>query len=54
MSRIMSILIFWAGTLVLLNGCASSDRMIRMSGGVVDNYSIPSSYRIRSEKYQKL
>lgn len=35
-------------------GCASSDRMARMSGGVIDEYSAPKSSRIRSEKYQKV
>ena len=35
-------------------GCASSDRMVRMSGGVFDEYSAPKSSRIRSEKYQKV
>ena len=37
---------------VLLSGCASSERMSRMSGGVFQEYSAPKSYRIRSEKFQ--
>jgi hypothetical protein len=36
-----------------LCGCASSERMARMSGGVVQEYSAPSKQRIRSEKFQK-
>ena len=40
--------------LLLLAGCASSDRMARMSAGVFDEYSAPKSTRIRSEKYQKM
>ena len=36
-----------------LAGCASSERMARMSGGVVQEYSAPSKQRIRSEKFQK-
>lgn len=39
---------------LLLAGCASTDRMVRMSGGVFDEYSAPKSTRIRSEKYQKI
>ena len=35
-------------------GCASTDRMVRMSGGVFDEYSAPKSSRIRSSKYQKV
>ena len=34
-------------------GCASSERMARMSGGVIQEYSAPQSRRIRSEKFQK-
>ena len=33
-------------------GCASSERMNRMSGGVFQEYSAPKSYRIRSQKFQ--
>ncbi|MBO5667679.1 MAG: hypothetical protein J6S43_00980 [Lentisphaeria bacterium] len=40
--------------LILSSGCASSDRMVRMSGGILDEYSAPKSSRIRSEKYQKI
>ena len=36
-----------------LCGCASSERMNRMSGGVIREYSAPQSKRIRSEKFQK-
>lgn len=34
-------------------GCASSERMSRMSGGVIQEYSIPNDQRIRSEKFRK-
>ena len=34
-------------------GCASSERMSRMSGGIIQEYSAPRSKRIRSEKFQK-
>ena len=40
--------------LLAIAGCASTDRMARMSGGVFDEYSAPRSSRIRSEKYQKV
>ncbi|MBE6359018.1 MAG: hypothetical protein E7057_07225 [Lentisphaerae bacterium] len=39
---------------LLIAGCASSDRMFRMSGGVLDEYSAPKTVRVRSAKYQKL
>ncbi len=44
-----------SGVLFLLGlaGCASSERMARMSGGVFDEYSVPKSQRVRSEKFQK-
>lgn len=38
--------------LLLLCSCAVSERAVRMSGGVIDEYSAPKSYRIRSRKYQ--
>lgn len=38
--------------LALAAGCASSDRMARMSGGVVSEYSAPSKLRMRSAKFQ--
>lgn len=38
----------------LLAGCASSERMARMSGGVFQDYQAPSSMRIQSEKYRKI
>ena len=37
---------------VLCAGCASSERMNRMSGGVFQEYSAPKSFRIRSQKFQ--
>lgn len=40
--------------LLLIAGCASTDRMVRMSGGVLDEYSAPKSSRLRSQKYQKV
>ena len=40
--------------LLLIAGCASTDRMVRMSGGVFDEYSAPKSSRLRSQKYQKV
>ena len=44
----------WSAVLVLcLCGCASSERMSRMSGGIIQEYSAPQSRRIRSEKFQK-
>ena len=39
--------------LLLTAGCASSDRMVRMSGGVFDEYKAPPSYRVRSERFQQ-
>ena len=33
-------------------GCASSERMARLSGGVVQEYSAPRKHRLRSEKFQ--
>lgn len=38
---------------LLLSSCASSERMVRMSGGVLDSYSIPEKHRLRSEKFRK-
>lgn len=46
-------LVFLSFLTVLFFGCASSERMARMSGGVVQEYSAPSKMRIRSEKFQK-
>ena len=40
--------------LLLLTGCASSERMFRMSGGILDEYSAPKSARLRSGKYQQV
>ena len=39
--------------LLLTAGCASSDRMVRMSGGVFDEYKAPPSYRVRSERFRQ-
>lgn len=47
-------LLFFALICILISGCASTDRMLRMSGGVLDEYSVPHSSRIRSDKYQKV
>lgn len=44
--------LFFPIALLLLCGCASSDRMVRMSGGIIEEYSAPKSFRLRSEKYQ--
>lgn len=38
--------------LLTLAGCASSERMGRLSGGVVGEYSAPPSHRLRSERFQ--
>ncbi len=46
--------VIFSAVMILIAGCASSDRMVRMSGGVFDEYSVPKSSRIRSEKYQKM
>ncbi len=46
--------LFFPLLMTVLAGCASSDRMARMSAGVFDEYSAPKSSRIRSEKYQKM
>ena len=44
----------FAGVLAAgLWGCASSERMSRMSGGIIQEYSAPRSKRIRSERFQK-
>ncbi|MBQ6353068.1 MAG: hypothetical protein IJJ28_07365 [Lentisphaeria bacterium] len=46
-------LIGGSAVLLALCGCASTERMSRMSGGVIQEYSVPSQQRIRSEKFQK-
>ncbi|MBR2720257.1 MAG: hypothetical protein IKB74_02880 [Lentisphaeria bacterium] len=46
--------LFFPLLMTVLAGCASSDRMVRMSAGVFEEYSAPKSSRIRSEKYQKM
>lgn len=45
----------FSGTIILLSlaGCASSERMSRMSGGVFEEYSLPKSQRLRAEKFQR-
>ncbi len=48
-SPMLASLIFAA---LLAGGCASSERMARLSGGVVNEYSAPQSHRLRSEKFQ--
>ncbi|MBR7107243.1 MAG: hypothetical protein IKC89_02385 [Lentisphaeria bacterium] len=50
----MKKILFFAFILFLAGGCASSERALRMSGGVLDTYSAPKSFRIRSEKFQKM
>ena len=42
-----------AAAVLLFTSCASSERMVRMSGGVLDSYSIPEKHRLRSEKFRK-
>ena len=41
-------------SLLLFSGCASSERMTRMSGGVFSKYSAPEDSRIRSVKFHKI
>ncbi len=38
--------------LLLLTGCASSERMTRMSGGIIGEYSAPRAHRLRSQRFQ--
>jgi len=38
---------------LLSAGCASSDRMARLSGGVLDEYAPPPATRLRAERYRK-
>ena len=45
---------YFSVLLLMISGCASTDRMLRMSGGVLDEYSAPRKSRIRSEKYQSV
>ena len=40
------------GVVLIFCGCASSERMARLSGGVVQEYSAPQDHRLRSMKYQ--
>jgi hypothetical protein len=39
-------------SITLLSGCASSDRMLRLSGGIAQEYSVPKQHRLRSASYQ--
>ncbi|MBQ9088078.1 MAG: hypothetical protein IJY46_04775 [Lentisphaeria bacterium] len=50
----MKKILFFACILSLIGGCASSERALRMSGGILDSYSAPKSFRTRSEKFQKM
>ena len=44
--------LYTAGSALLLTSCANSERLTRMSGGVITEYSAPKQYRLRSEKFQ--
>lgn len=46
--------LFLLSVAIILSGCASSERAFRMSGGVLDTYSAPKSFRTRSEKFRKI
>ena len=50
--KIDGLWIFAGIVLLTVAGCASSERMNRISGGVIEEYSAPASYRIRSKKFQ--
>ena len=39
--------------LFFLSSCASSERMARLSGGVISEYSAPQKHRLRKESFQK-
>ena len=39
--------------LFLLSSCASSERLSRLSGGVISEYSAPQKHRLRKESFQK-
>lgn len=54
LNKILSAVVVLSCMISFLSGCASSERMARMSGGVVDSYSVPQKHRIRSEKYRKV
>lgn len=46
--------LFLLSAAIILSGCASSERAFRMSGGVLDTYSAPKSFRTRSDKFRKI
>ena len=54
MKKTFAVSLFAFALIFLLSGCASSERMARLSAGIVDEYSVPKSYRTRSEKYMKI
>ncbi|MBR2426167.1 MAG: hypothetical protein IKB16_05430 [Lentisphaeria bacterium] len=54
MKKTFAVSLFAFALIFLLSGCASSERMARLSAGIVDEYSVPKSYRTRSEKYMKV
>ena len=37
----------------LLSSCASSERMSRLSGGVISEYSAPQKHRLRKKSFQQ-
>ena len=41
-----------AAAAALLCGCASSERMARLSGGVLQKHSAPRTERVRSARFQ--
>ncbi|MBR1951295.1 MAG: hypothetical protein IKA32_01870 [Lentisphaeria bacterium] len=45
--------LLFLSSILFLCGCASSERMARLSGGVVQEYSVPGKHRLRSVKFQK-
>lgn len=42
----------WILSLFLLSSCASSERMTRLSGGVIGEYSVPQKHRLRNSSFQ--
>ena len=46
-------LLYCAAACLLLCGCASSERMARLSGGVVQKHSAPRQERLRSVRFRK-
>ena len=49
----MKRLFLCAASCLFLCGCASSERMARLSGGVVQKHSAPRTERLRSDRFQK-